>query len=84
MTSVTTRELSEHAAEVLGRVEEGRERVLVVEEGREVAAVVSAEDAHLLERLEDLLDARDALEAIAEAEQAGTISLADLQAKLGL
>jgi len=84
VTSVTTRELSEHAAEVLGRVEEGRERVLVVEEGREVAAVVSAEDAHLLERLEDLLDARDALEAIAEAEQAGTISLADLQAKLGL
>jgi hypothetical protein len=36
----------------------------------------------LLDRLEDLIDAGDALGAIEEAERDGTISLAELREKL--
>jgi len=44
---------------------------------------VPIEDARLLEKLEDILDAADAREALAEAHAHGTISLADLLAKHG-
>ena len=45
--------------------------------------MVPMEDARLLEKLEEMLDALDALEAIDEAEREGTISLAELRARLG-
>jgi PHD/YefM family antitoxin component YafN of YafNO toxin-antitoxin module len=64
-------------------VEYGNERVAVTRHGREVAVVVSVEDARLLAQLEDLLDAHDALAAIEEAEREGSISLDELRAKLG-
>ena len=51
--------------------------------GKEVAVVVSIEDARLLEQLEDLVDSADALVAIEEAEREGSISLAALHDRLG-
>jgi hypothetical protein len=56
--------------------------VAVTRHGKEVAAVVSIEDARLLERLEEVLDVHDALAAIEEAEREGTISLAELRKSL--
>ncbi len=83
MTTVTAKQLKERSADVLGRVQYGRERVAVTRHGKEVAAVVSIEDVRLLERLEDLFDTHDALAAIEEAEREGTISLDELRKKLG-
>lgn len=83
MTTVTAKELKEHSTDVLSRVQYGNERVAVTRHGKEVAAVVSIEDAALLESLEDLLDAHDALEAIEEAAREGTIGLDELRKKLG-
>lgn len=83
MTTVTAKQLKETSADVLSRVQYGGERVAVTRHGKEVAAVVSIEDARLLERLEEVLDVHDALAAIEEAEHEGTISLAELRQKLG-
>jgi len=83
MTTVTAKQLKETSAEVLSRVQYGHERVTVTRHGKEVAAVVSIEDARLLERIEDVLDVHDALAAIEEAEREGTISLSELREKLG-
>ncbi len=83
MTSVTAKQLKDSPSTVLSRVQYGNERVLVTRHGKEVAVVVSVEDARLLAQLEDLLDAHDALAAIEEAERDGTISLDELRAKLG-
>lgn len=82
MTSVTAKDLKDHPADVLGRVQYGNERVVVTRYGKEVAAMVPIEDVRLLERLEDLADAEDALKAIAEAEREGTVSLAELVREL--
>ena len=82
MTSVTAKQLKDHPTDVLGRVQYGNERVAVTRYGKEVAAVVPIEDARLLERLEDLIDAEDVLKAIDEAEREGTISLDELRQKL--
>lgn len=83
MTTVTAKDLKDHPADVLSRVQYGNERVAVTRYGKEVAVVVSIEDVRLLEQLEDLLDSADALVAIEEAEREGTISLAALRDKLG-
>lgn len=83
MTTVTAKQLKERSADVLGRVQYGHERVAITRHGKEVAAVVSIEDARLLEQLEDLFDTHDALAAIEEAEREGTISLDELRKKLG-
>lgn len=83
MSSVTAKQLKERPGDVLSRVQYGHERVTVTRHGKEVAAVVSIEDAGLLEQLEDLLDAHDAHIAIEEAEREGTISLDELRKKLG-
>jgi prevent-host-death family protein len=82
MNSVTAKDLKDHPADVLGRVQYGNERVAVTRYGKEVAAVVPIEDARLLERLEDLIDGEDALQAIVEAEREGTIGLDELREKL--
>jgi prevent-host-death family protein len=82
MTAVTAKELKEHSADVLSRVQYGGERIAVTRHGKEVAVVVPMDDARLLDELSDLLDAHDALEAIDEAEREGTISLAELRRRL--
>lgn len=84
MTTVTAKQLKDSPAEILSRVQYGHERVVVTRHGKEVAAVVSIDDARLLERLEEVLDVHDALAAIDEAEREGTISLAELRERLGL
>ncbi len=83
MATVTAKDLKEHSSDVLGRVQYGKERIAITKNGKEVAVVVSLEDARLLDELEDILDGHDALAAIAEAEREGTISLADFRARLG-
>ena len=83
MATVTAKELKEHSADVLGRVQYGAERITVTRHGKEVAALVSVDDVRLLERLEDVLDTKDALAALEEAEREGTITLAELRQKLG-
>ena len=82
MTTVTAKELKESASSVLSRAQYGNERIAVSRHGKEIAAVVPIEDARLLEQLEDLLDTKDVLAAIEEAEQKGTISLAELREEL--
>lgn len=56
--------------------------------GKEVAALISIEDLHLLERLieeeEDRIDVAEAKQILAQAKEQGTIPLAQVKAKLGL
>lgn len=82
MAAMSTVEAREHFAEVVNRAAYGKERIGLLRHGKPVAAVVPLEDLELLERLETERDIADARQALAEA--AGTTSLADLRAELGL
>ena len=62
----------------------GGERVRVVRRGREIAAIVPIEDVELLERLEDELDLKAALEALTDPENAVPIPWEQVKAELGL
>lgn len=81
---MTTVEAREHFSDVVNRAAYGKERVLLLRHGKQVAAVVPVEDLVLLEQLEDKVDLADARTALAEAHIEGTIPLEDLAAELGL
>ncbi|MGO9121883.1 MAG: prevent-host-death family protein [Desulfomonilaceae bacterium] len=69
----------------LDRAVSNKERLRVVSECREIAAVIPFEDLELLEELEDRLDVLEALDAIAEAErEGGTIPWQQFKKQLGL
>lgn len=68
-------------AEILGRVAR-HERLVLVREGKAVAAVIPAEDLELLEQLEDLHDLLEARRALAEGGE--RVAWSDLKEELGL
>lgn len=69
-------------SDILNKVAFGGERVFLERHGKPVAAVVSIEDAELLERLEDEMDLEAARKAI--AEKGASIPWKQLKAELGL
>ncbi|OWY63263.1 hypothetical protein B7486_54055 [cyanobacterium TDX16] len=62
--------------------------IILHQNGEQVAALVSIEDLHLLERLieeeEDRLDVADAQTILAEAKEQGTVPWEEIKARLKL
>jgi prevent-host-death family protein len=65
----------EHFAEYLGRVTFSKDRVVVTKHGKKVAAVVPYEDLQLLEKLEEVIDLKEAKAALEDVKKHGTIPL---------
>jgi prevent-host-death family protein len=84
MNTLSTTEAHERFSELLRRVASDKERVVLTRAGEELVAIVPVEDLALVEALEDRADLEDAREALREAREKGTTSLADLKAELGL
>ena len=82
--TVSTREARENFSDVINRAAYGKERVILTRRGKPLVAVVPMADVELLETLEDKLDLEDALVALREADEKGTIPLDDLKRELGL
>jgi prevent-host-death family protein len=80
-------DFSDDLEEVLHYVEKGQP-ILLNKNGKEVAAIISIEDLHLLERLieeeEDRIDASEAKEILTEVKEQGTVSWESLKASVGL
>lgn len=71
----TVSEARDTLSELVNRAAFGKERIALSRHGKPVAAIVSAEDLELLERLEDAADLRQIAAALSDAENAGqTIS----------
>ncbi|HLB79041.1 MAG TPA: type II toxin-antitoxin system Phd/YefM family antitoxin [Dongiaceae bacterium] len=73
--TLTMAEAQEHFIEVVDRAARGKERVVVTRRGKPVVAVVPAEDARLLEELEDRLDLEEARAALEEWKRSGKDSV---------
>ena len=71
---VSAVQVRKRLAEVINRAAFGKERVILARRGKAVAAIVSLEDAELLEALEDRIDLENARAALTEAEKEGTVS----------
>jgi prevent-host-death family protein len=77
-------EARDNFSDVINRVAYGHERVCLSRGGKDVACMVSVEEAKVLELLEDRFDLLDALAALEEVQTAGTISWGDVKRDLGL
>ncbi len=84
MTRMTVTAARENFSDVINRVAYRRERVCLERSGKDVACLVSVEEARLLDLIEDRLDLDDALAALAEVDNEGSVSWDDLKAELGL
>ena len=84
MGALSEAELREGFADAIGRVQHGKERMIITRRDQPVAALVPVADAALLQKLEDHLDSLEALEAVEDYESAGGTSLRELREDLGL
>ena len=84
MTSMPITAARDELAEVVNRVAYSKERVCLTRHGKDVACVVSMEEARLLDLIEERLDVVDALEALKELEEQGPVSWETLKADLGI
>ena len=69
MTTMSIAEARNNLADAINRVSYGGERIVFARRGKPVAALVSAEDLALLEKMEDTEDIRAARKALREYER---------------
>ena len=84
MTSMPITAARDDLAEIVNRVAYSKERICLTRHGKDVACVVSIEEARLLDLIEERLDLSDALDALEELRERGPISWDDLKAELGV
>lgn len=84
MTTLSTSDARENFSDLVSRVAEGKERIILTREGQEIVAVVPLEDLALVEALEERMDLEDARAALQEAREKGSLPLAALKEDLGL
>lgn len=83
-TTVPATELREHGSDIVNRVAYGGEELVLTRRGKPIAALVSLEAFESLHRLEDAEDVAAAAAAREEIDQHGTVSHAEVKARLGL
>jgi prevent-host-death family protein len=81
MTALTLSKAREELAEVVDRVADQDERIVIGRRGKPVAVLISMRDAEWLEAIEDYIDVEAARAALKEK---GGMSLAAVRKKLGL
>jgi prevent-host-death family protein len=86
MTHLETSQVCHEFADVLARVSHGKERIVVQDQGQDVAVLIPIEDLPLLECLEDLADvkAAEAAEAHAAVRNETAIPWEDARQQLDL
>ena len=82
MDCFTIEEARDRLDDLIERTASTGERIVLTRDGREVAAIVHAEDARWLQELEDRED--NAAAALAEAAEKGTIPWETVKAELNL
>jgi antitoxin Phd len=67
--TVTTAAARKNFADIVNTVAYGKEPVVLTRRGQEIAALISIEELHLLQRIEDHIDVADARKALEDPEE---------------
>lgn len=84
MEPVSTADARRNMAELVNRAAYGGERFVVTRHGKALVAIVPVAEATLLERLRDLLEAREFEAALKEVARAGTVPWDEVRRELDL
>lgn len=82
-TVINTVEAKEQFTDLINRVAHNNERVILTRRGKEIAVIIPIDDLKVLQGSQDKTDLREAIEALKEARNAGTISLDKLKEEIG-
>jgi prevent-host-death family protein len=82
-TSITTADAKEEFSELLNRVTHHKERIILTRRGKEIAVIVPLEDLLTLQKSQSKNDLEEAVEALQEARNEGTMALEDLKTEIG-
>lgn len=83
VTIMNTLDAKEQFADLINRVAHSKERVILTRRGKEIAAIIPVEDLVLLQESQDNQDLREAIDALKEARNVGTITLQELKEDVG-
>lgn len=83
VTVLNTLEAKEQFADLINRVAHSKDRVILTRRGKEIAAIIPIEDLALLQESQDSHDLKEAIDALKEARNVGTISLQALKEDVG-
>ena len=83
MATISVTEARDEFADLVNRVAYGHERIMVARRGREVVAIVPAENVALLELLENEIDLAAARAALADPANAEPLDWSRVRARLG-
>ncbi|NJP11588.1 MAG: type II toxin-antitoxin system Phd/YefM family antitoxin [Leptolyngbyaceae cyanobacterium RU_5_1] len=78
MTPIEAGQAQEQFSELIRRVGEQQERIVIEHRGQMVAAVISYADLKRLEAIEDARDAAALRQAMAEAKEEGFVTLEEV------
>ena len=88
METLSCREIKDHMAEILNRVAYNRKRYKITRHNKEMAIIISIEDwetiEKILQKLEDEEDMQEALLALKEIEDQGSVPFDEMKKRIGL
>jgi prevent-host-death family protein len=82
-TVINTVEAKEQFTDLINRVAHNNERVILTRRGKEIAVIIPIDDLKVLQDSQDKYDLREAIDALKEARNAGTVSLDQLKEEIG-
>jgi prevent-host-death family protein len=82
-TPMNTVDAKEKFTDLLNHVAHTKERVVLLRRGKEIAAIVPLEDLSFLETTQDKLDLSEAIDALKDAKNSGSVTLEKLKDDIG-
>jgi prevent-host-death family protein len=82
-TIINTADAKEQFSELVNRVSHNNERIILTRRGKEIAAIIPLDDLLVLMESQHKDDLQQAIEALKQAREQGTISLEDFKEELG-
>lgn len=81
--SVNTTDAKEQFTDLVNRVIHDKERIILTRRGKDVAAIIHIDDLNLILESQDKHDLTEAIDALKEARNQGTITLEQLKNDIG-
>jgi len=79
----STAEAQDKFSEIINRVTHDKEQIILTRRGKDIAAIIPLEDLLLLQNIHNKHDLQEALEALKEAREKGSIDLDKIKTEVG-
>lgn len=82
-SAINTIDAKEEFSQLINRVSQNKERIILMRRGKEIAAIIPIEEFTQLQVAQNQADLNEALEALKEARKQGSLTLDELKTAIG-